>query len=127
MSYEQIEQWLAAGMELGSHSCSHARLRDLPRDAAQYEIAESRAALRTRFGVPVDHFAYPFGHFSLETVELVRRSGYSSAVTVVPGVARVSGDPFRLPRIVVNGQQGVWWLLLRLAAPYERLWRARPC
>jgi len=25
MSREQIDQWLAAGMELGSHSCSHAR------------------------------------------------------------------------------------------------------
>lgn len=123
MSHEQIEQWLAAGMELGSHSCSHARLRDLPRDAAQYEIAESRAALRRSFGVPVEHFAYPFGHFSAETVDLVRRCGYLSAVTVLPGVARASDDPFRLPRITVNGQQGLWRLLLQLVAPRERLGR----
>lgn len=123
MSHEQIEQWLAAGMELGSHSRSHARLRELPRDAARYEIAESRAELRRRFGVPVDHFAYPFGHFSAETVELVRSAGYLSAVTALPGVARASDDRFRLPRILVNGQHGLWRLLIQVAAPYERLRR----
>ncbi|HEV7985923.1 MAG TPA: polysaccharide deacetylase family protein [Steroidobacteraceae bacterium] len=122
MSREQIDQWLAAGMEVGSHSCSHARLQELPRDAAQYEIAESRTALRTMFGVPVEHFAYPFGHFTAESVELVRRAGYVSAVTVLPGVTRASDDRFRLPRMLVNGERGLWRFLLQVAAPYERLW-----
>jgi peptidoglycan/xylan/chitin deacetylase (PgdA/CDA1 family) len=123
MSREQIDEWLAAGMEVGSHSCSHARLHALPRDAALSEIAESRAALRKMLGVPVEHFAYPFGHFTAETVELVRRAGYVSAVTVLPGVARASDDPLLLPRILVNGQRPLWRFLLQVAAPYERLWR----
>jgi peptidoglycan/xylan/chitin deacetylase (PgdA/CDA1 family) len=123
MSHEQIEQWLACGMELGSHSCSHARLRELPKETARSEIAGSRVALHKRFGVPVEHFAYPFGQFNAETADLVRSAGYLSAVTVVPGVARPSDDRFRLPRILVNGQQGLWRLLMQLAAPYERLWR----
>ena len=122
MSREQIGEWLTAGMELGSHSCSHARLHEMPRDTAAYEIAESRAALRRMFGVPVEHFAYPFGHFTTETVELVRRAGYLSAVTVLPGVARASDDPLRLPRMMVNGQRPLWRFLLQVAAPYERLW-----
>ena len=123
MSREQIEQWLAAGMEVGSHSCSHARLRELPQDAAQYEIAESRATLRRMFGGTVEHFAYPFGNFAAETVELVRRAGYASAVTVVPGVARACDDPLRLPRMLVHGERGLWRFLLQVAAPYDRLWR----
>jgi peptidoglycan/xylan/chitin deacetylase (PgdA/CDA1 family) len=121
MSREQIDQWLAAGMEVGSHS----RLHELPKDAALYEIAESRAALRRMFGVPVEHFAYPFGHFTAETVELVRHAGYFSAVTVLPGVAQSSDDKLRLPRILVNGQWGLWRFLLQIATPYERLWRRR--
>ena len=123
MSREQIGEWLAAGMEVGSHSCSHARLPDLPRDAVLYEIAESRAALRKMFGVPAQHFAYPFGHFTAETAELVRRAGYLSAVTVLPGAARASDDPLRLPRILVNGERSLWRFLLQVATPYERLWR----
>jgi peptidoglycan/xylan/chitin deacetylase (PgdA/CDA1 family) len=123
MSREQIEQWLAAGMEVGSHSCSHARLRELPKDEAQYEIEESRVALRKMFGAPVEHFAYPFGHFTAETCELVRRAGYVSAVTVLSGVARASDDRLRLPRILVNGERGLFRFLFQLASPYERLWR----
>jgi peptidoglycan/xylan/chitin deacetylase (PgdA/CDA1 family) len=125
MRREQIDQWLAAGMEVGSHSCSHARLHELPKDAALYEIGESRTALRTMFGVPVEHFAYPFGHFTADIVELVRRAGYSSAVTVLPGVTRASDDRLRLPRILVNGQWGLSRFLLQVAAPYDRLWRRR--
>jgi peptidoglycan/xylan/chitin deacetylase (PgdA/CDA1 family) len=122
MSREQIDEWLAAGMEVGSHSCSHARLKELPRDTAQYEIAESRAALRKMFGIPVEHFAYPFGHFTAESVELVRLAGYVSAVTVLPGLTRASDDQLRLPRMLVNGERGLWKFLLQVAAPYQRLW-----
>jgi peptidoglycan/xylan/chitin deacetylase (PgdA/CDA1 family) len=77
-------------------------------------------------GVPIAHFAYPFGHFTDETVELVQRAGYSSAVTVLPGVARASDDPLRLPRILVNGERGLWRYLLHVATPYERLRRRQP-
>ncbi len=125
MRREQIEQWLAAGMEVGSHSCSHARLQQLPPDGARHEIAESRATLRKMFGVPVEHFAYPFGQFAPDTIELVRQAGYVSAVTVAPGLARTAADRFRLPRLLVNGERGLWKFLLQVASPRERL-RRRP-
>jgi peptidoglycan/xylan/chitin deacetylase (PgdA/CDA1 family) len=125
MSREQLDEWLAAGMEVGSHSCSHRRLHQLPPDAARDEIAESRVALRNMLSVPIEHFAYPFGDFTADTVELVRHAGYASAVTVLPGVARASDDRFRLPRILVNGERGLWNFLLHVATPYERLHRTR--
>jgi peptidoglycan/xylan/chitin deacetylase (PgdA/CDA1 family) len=126
MSRDQLDQWLAAGMEVGSHSLSHQRLHELPRDAARYEIAQSRAALRTMLGVPIEHFAYPFGRFTADIVELVREAGYSSAMTVQPGVARASDDRLRLPRILINGERGLWKFLLHVATPYGRLrWRQR--
>jgi peptidoglycan/xylan/chitin deacetylase (PgdA/CDA1 family) len=121
MSREQLEQWLAAGMEVGSHSFSHPRLHEVPQDAALYEIAESRTALRNMLGVAVEHFAYPFGQFTGDTVELVRRAGYSSAVTVLPGVAQASDDPLRLPRMLVNGDRGLWRFLWHVATPFDRL------
>jgi peptidoglycan/xylan/chitin deacetylase (PgdA/CDA1 family) len=74
-------------------------------------------------GVPIEHFAYPFGHFTADIVEWVRLAGYSSAVTVLPGVARASDDRLRLPRILVNGERGLWKFLLHVATPYERLRR----
>ena len=126
MSRAQLDEWLGAGMEVGSHSVSHQRLHQLPQEAVLYEIAESRSALQDMLGVPIEHFAYPFGDFTADTVELVRRAGYVSAVTVVPGVARASDDRLRLPRILVNGERGLWNFLLHLASPYGRLRPRRP-
>lgn len=125
MSREQLEHWLAAGMEVGSHSLSHQRLQELSQEAARHEIMESRSALRNMLGVPIEHFAYPFGQFSAGIVESVRQAGYSSAMTVLPGMARESDDRLRLPRILVNGERGLWKFLLQVATPYERLRRRR--
>jgi len=121
MNREQLEEWLAAGMEVGSHSLSHPRLHELPQARARDEIAQSRSGLRELLGVTIEHFAYPFGYFTDDTVELVRHAGYSSAVTLLPGVVRASSDPLRLPRILVNGERGLWRFLLHVATPYERL------
>jgi peptidoglycan/xylan/chitin deacetylase (PgdA/CDA1 family) len=126
MNRDQLDQWLAAGMEVGSHSIAHQRLHELPQEVARYEIAESRTVLRNMLGVPIEHFAYPFGSFTADIVGFVRHAGYSSAMTVLPGVARASDDRLRLPRILVNGERGLWKFLLQVAAPFERLrWRQR--
>ncbi len=121
MSRHQLDEWLAAGMEVGSHSLSHQRLHELPQDVAQHEIAESRSASAQHARRPDRAFRLSFGHFTAEIVELVRHAGYSSAMTVVPGVARASDDRLRLPRILVNGEHGLWRFLLHVATPYERL------
>jgi len=71
MSRADVETWLAAGMEIGSHSCTHPRLQALDEAAATDEIFASRATLQKMFGVIVDHFAYPFGDFTTATVDLV--------------------------------------------------------
>jgi len=125
MSREQIEQWLSAGLEVGSHTCSHPRLHEVSREEALREIAESRVALRDLSGAPVAHFAYPFGQFTDDVSQLVRSAGYLSAVTVLHGVARAADDRYRLPRILVDGEKGLWRLLLHLATPYDRLRRRR--
>jgi peptidoglycan/xylan/chitin deacetylase (PgdA/CDA1 family) len=121
MTQQQIQQWLAAGMEVGSHSCSHPRLGELSAPQAEREIAGSRAALSAALGVPIDQFAYPYGSFTSTTVELVKRAGYLSAVTVVPGIAGPGDDRFRLPRVLVDGESGWLKFLLQVATPYEDL------
>lgn len=123
MTHAHLQQWLAAGMEVGSHSRSHPRLRGLDMAAAEEEISGSRTALRAALGIEVEHFAYPFGSFDDTTADLVKRAGYGSAVSVIAGIARPTDDRYRLPRILVDGQRSWWRILLRLATPYESLRR----
>jgi peptidoglycan/xylan/chitin deacetylase (PgdA/CDA1 family) len=124
MDHQQVQHWLGAGMEIGSHSRSHPKLQDMADAEAWPEIAESRDTLRAVYGVPIDHFSYPFGHFADATAELVKRAGYLSAVSLDPGIVRASDDHYRLPRVFVNGERGWWKFLLQLATPYEN--RRRP-
>jgi len=119
MDHEQVQHWLGAGMEIGSHSRSHPRLQEMADDEAWLEIAESRNALRAAYGVAVDHFSYPFGRFADTTPELVKRAGYLSAVSLHPGIARAGDDRYRLPRVFVNGDHGWGKFLLKIATPCE--------
>lgn len=125
MGREQIGLWIEAGMEIASHSCSHPWLQKLDEPDAAREISESRVALQRTFGVAVDHFAYPFGRFTTATINLVKRCGYASAVTVEPGIARGGDDVYRLPRLIVNGERGLGRFLLQVATPYEDLRHGR--
>jgi peptidoglycan/xylan/chitin deacetylase (PgdA/CDA1 family) len=125
MTREQIGLWLEAGMEIASHSCSHAWLQKLGEAEVASELSDSRASLQRTFGVAVDHLAYPFGKFTPATIDAAKRCGYASAVTVEPGIARGSDDRHRLPRLIVDGRRGLGRFVLQVSTPYEDLRHGR--
>jgi peptidoglycan/xylan/chitin deacetylase (PgdA/CDA1 family) len=98
MSESQIKEWLSAGHWIGAHTCTHPRLSLLSRDQAKEEIVASKKKLEDRFGLPVEHFAYPYGDYNQTTVELVREAGFKSAVTMHRGVNFPDSPPFELRR-----------------------------
>lgn len=123
MDQRAIEQWLACGNEIGSHSVSHPRLTELDRASAMHEIADSRRELQRITGTTVDHFCYPYGEHDETSMELVREAGYVSAVTTRLGPALPGSNPFRLPRISVDRDAGLLKFALRAATPYSWLRR----
>lgn len=124
MSGGQILQWLAEGNEVGSHTISHPHLHRLTRPAAEEEIATSRTDLTRLTGAQIDHFCYPYGEYSDETLAIVRAAGYRSAVSTQRGVAVGASDVLRLPRISINGDKGLFKFALKAGTPYAALsWR----
>jgi peptidoglycan/xylan/chitin deacetylase (PgdA/CDA1 family) len=119
MTREQIGSWLDAGMEIGSHSCTHPWMQKMAEEEVTAELADSRASLRRTFGVAVDHFSYPFGKFTATTIAAAKHCGYTSAVTAEPGIASSADDAHRLPRVIVDGRRGLGQFLLQVATPYE--------
>jgi peptidoglycan/xylan/chitin deacetylase (PgdA/CDA1 family) len=127
MNHTQVSHWLAAGMEIGSHTVSHPRLSQFDEQVGWQEIFESRNALREMFQVPVNHFAYPFGDYSDTTLEMVKRAGYHSAMTVSPGLACATDDRYQLPRVFVDGERGWVRFLFQIATRYEDSRRRSLC
>lgn len=117
-------QLAASGVvTIGAHTVDHVRLRGLPAQDQLQTISSSRQELERLSGHAVSHFAYPYGgpdSFDDCSVEAARSSGFETACTTIPGNARLTSDPYRLPRRVVMN-----WGRLRFRAALQR-WRLVP-
>ena len=103
---------------IGAHTVDHVRLRDRPAREQQDTISGSKQKLEQSIGRAVSHFAYPFGRhddFDDRSVEAVRSAAFDTACTTIPGTARASADPYRLPRRLVMD-----WGRLRFRAQMQR-------
>jgi peptidoglycan/xylan/chitin deacetylase (PgdA/CDA1 family) len=104
--WRELERAIRGGLiTIGSHSFRHLEARDCGAGHLREEAERSRDTLRARLGA--DHaraYAYPYGSSRLGDVtaayeDAVRAAGYDLAVTTDLGLARISDNPFRLPRI----------------------------
>lgn len=102
MTWAQVRELVAAGMDVQSHSITHPHLRTLAPDAAFKEIAESKAILEQRLGKSVVAFCYPFGEYNNAIIEMVKRAGYESAVTLASGYRQRADELYTLRRIRVS-------------------------
>ena len=102
MEPAEVREWLAAGHRIGAHTMTHPRLTTLPLPKAREEITASKKALEDLFGLPVDHFAYPFGDYNAAVSDLVQEAGFRTATTTEAGVNGPADSPWRLKRMMAR-------------------------
>jgi peptidoglycan/xylan/chitin deacetylase (PgdA/CDA1 family) len=112
----QVRAMVAAGWELDTQGISHADLIAVDAGQLHSEVSVARRTLQQRYGVPVNWFCYPSGHYDSRVIAEVRAAGYRGSTTVVPGWARSGDDPYRLPRLRVLGGTSPAQLLDQIAA-----------
>jgi peptidoglycan/xylan/chitin deacetylase (PgdA/CDA1 family) len=115
LSPRQVRLLLAGGWELDAHTLTHPDLTKVDAAQLEHEVAGSRAALKARFGVPVNFFCYPAGRLDDTVVAAVRSAGYLGATTTEPGLA-TPADTFRINRVRVDRSDGVSGLAAKLRA-----------
>jgi len=103
LSLPQLKEMARAGMEIGAHTRSHARLTQLDPDALKREIAGSKEDLERMLGLPVTSFAYPYGLFDGRCVQAARDAGFLSACTTRTGWLGSDADPYQIRRVAVFG------------------------
>jgi peptidoglycan/xylan/chitin deacetylase (PgdA/CDA1 family) len=96
---EVIELSHSGLVEIAAHTLDHAYLKNIASSAARIEIFESKKQLEGLIGIPVSSFAYPYGAFDQQAVDLVKEASFSAAVSVIPGVFHNEDDLFYLSRI----------------------------
>lgn len=116
MTQAQIHGLVSAGWELDTQGFSHADLITLDPSELRYQVAVARREVQGRYGVPVNWFCYPSGHYDATVIAEVKAAGYVGSTTVVPGWATHTDDPYRLPRLRVLGGTSPQALLAQIAA-----------
>ncbi|MCF8245299.1 MAG: polysaccharide deacetylase family protein [Saprospiraceae bacterium] len=108
MSWEEIRELGNDPLvTIGAHTVNHFPLKQLGNDALETEIFESKRIIETQTGLPVEHFAYPFGkavEASFREFEAVKSLGFKTAVTTRIGsvFAEHKNSLECLPRISIN-------------------------
>lgn len=102
MTWTQLQEMASAGMDIQAHTLTHPHLRTLAPDAAYKEIAESKSILEKRLGKPIVAFSYPFGEYNAGIIDMVKRAGFASAVTLASGYKQRADELFTLHRIRVS-------------------------
>lgn len=114
MDEAQIKELLAAGMELGSHTYSHAPLAKIDTKYLVWELDTSRYWLKKKFdGYIVRTLAYPNGSYNKTVIEAARKYGFYRALTGHIGIntaATYAVAPMEMYRVTVaddgNGLEG---------------------
>jgi peptidoglycan/xylan/chitin deacetylase (PgdA/CDA1 family) len=102
LTREAVPSLARMGVDVGAHTVSHPILAELPKTQAWDEILASKHELEQLTSHAVSLFAYPNGKpgrdYTPEHVAMVRRAGFTAAVSTRWGAATRTTDLLQLPR-----------------------------
>lgn len=114
LSNNHIQEMLDSGIfELGGHTITHPFLPKTSFEDKRYEMLECKNIIETQFNTKVSSFAYPFGIYNQEDVDIIQASQYDSAVTTDEGVVEMR-LPYELKRIKASGKDNYFAFKLRV-------------
>lgn len=119
MTESDWRSWLSGGMEIGSHTRTHADLSQIGVDQAQQEILISKKELESTLGCEVRHFCYPYGRFTSEHSQMAMKAGYVTATTTRRGRVHFGDDPMTLRRVLVAQATHLLNFALKILTRYE--------
>ncbi len=107
MDWQQLQQLVQQGFEIGGHTASHCNVVGAKPGMLEEEVIAPITLLETELQTPVRSFAYPYGHYEENrntTAEILSRTNCRAAFTTVKGVVKQQSDAFELPRTTLNRQ-----------------------
>ena len=107
LSWPEIQELAAADIQVGSHTCSHPSLLDLPLAEATRELADSRTAILQHLSEEDVPLSYPYGQTSTAVSKLAQSLGYSCAINGAIGPNGPDANLFALSRTGIASDDDV--------------------
>jgi peptidoglycan/xylan/chitin deacetylase (PgdA/CDA1 family) len=102
MTLDRAAELERYGMEIGSHTVTHAQLDTLSGKDLAYELRSSKAVLEDALGHEVRHLAYPHGYNSPRVRAMSARAGYETATAVRHALSSDRDERYRIARLIVR-------------------------
>jgi peptidoglycan/xylan/chitin deacetylase (PgdA/CDA1 family) len=103
LSWAQVKEMHASGMEFEPHSYDHADLRHRGFKFLVFQIQASREAIEARTGETCRFFAYPSGRYDQAVVDVLRSAHFWGGVITEQGATHTANDLFLLRRVRIQG------------------------
>ena len=104
LKWEDLDQMISAGYEIGSHTKTHARFSDISHDTdlMRDEILESKLEIEKTLNYKCKYISWPYGRLTdanKTSLEMTKNAGYQACFgafrgTITPGET----DAFSIPR-----------------------------
>ncbi len=126
MSWSEIREMAAAGVEIGSHGYAHARLTEPPDGLSRNEyrqwiaadLSASRRIIRERLGFFPRFYAIPYGVYNDVVLKVAAGAGFDAVLTQDPGSVSSATGRFMIPREPILGKE--WSTIGHFAAVVRR-------
>lgn len=116
MTWEQLKEMAASGaVTIANHTLSHPKLHNLPtRAEKENEIIGANKALKYHLGIDNLWFAYPYGDYDDEVIDICKKAGIKLAVTTDAGRVHVGSYPYDLKRVYIGNNVSLARFMERL-------------
>lgn len=118
LTWDQLREVCAGGVECGGHTHLHPQLDILAPALAREEITQCKHILEDQLAQEICSFAYPYGYQTATTRRLVQDAGYLSACAVKHRLSTEADDPFALTRLMVSANTSLEEFALLLAGQH---------
>jgi peptidoglycan/xylan/chitin deacetylase (PgdA/CDA1 family) len=130
LTWSEVRELKQQGIEFGSHTVNHPRLRDLGSAVIKDEIVNSKDTIEQKMGCAIESFSYPYAfpqtdkEFRRELRDLLQAAGYKNGVSTMLGRANRRSEPLFLERLPVNSSDDTTLFQAKLEGAYD--WMATP-
>lgn len=103
LSWGELRDMQARGIEIGSHTANHQPLTSLDREKQAEEMKLSKLLMEWNGMKTIYSFSYPNGEYDEEMFALLQENEYLAAVTGESGLNTFKTNPYALRRVNIPG------------------------
>jgi len=103
LTWDEVKTMDENGMEIGAHTRTHPYLVGITDPVTlRQEIIGGKSVIENRIGRPIHLFAYPYGYYNDQVIEIVKEAGFKAARGAYYGTYNSLEEIYKLKGVEVT-------------------------